>query len=383
MLGHLTKFLRKLVEEKNALREEVCSSLSPSERKQAERDYHARREPRACGLTIHTGISCSYGCTYCYITDMGFTGPPRPYPLSGRQLACALLKNPYFVPGPWGTQLAFGSVTEPFMTTTKSRSFEYMEILSELLGNPLQVSTKSYLSREDAEKISAINDKGINFLVTIITLRHYKILEPGAPPPEKRLETISNLSEAGIHVTLFLRPIIPGLTEHEIPDIIVSAKERGAKSVVAGSLRVTPRILNVFRKLGLPTNDIVKRLPRLPRNQRDQVALSESDLKKLVYAKALEYGLVPLPSACAANIVSHQQACWACKWGPCGELSKLPVVSKRDVEDILSFFNIGYEGVEIIGNTIRIGVRERGEKLKIVYHWLRTLSRREIRVFRV
>lgn len=350
------------------------------ERRRAERDYHAKREPRACGLTIHIGTSCSYGCIYCYIIDMGFTGPPKPYPLSGRQLACALLKNPFFVPGSWGTQLAFGSVTEPFMPNTKDKSLEYMEVLSNLLGNPLQVSTKSYLDRRDVEKIVGVGDKGISFLVTIITLKHYKILEPGAPSPEKRLETISNLSEAGVHVTLFLRPIIPGLTENEVSDIIINARRHGAKSVVAGSLRVTPRILDIFKRLGLVTSDIMKRLPRLPRNSRDQVTLLESDLKELVRVKALEHGLTPLPSACAANIISHQQACWACKWGPCGNTSKLPIVSKKDIEEILGFFNISYKKVEMIRNTVKISTREKREKLKIAYHWLRTLSRREIRI---
>jgi len=42
----------------------------------ARRDHHARRPPRPCGMTIHTGIGCSMGCIYCYVPDMGFMGKP-------------------------------------------------------------------------------------------------------------------------------------------------------------------------------------------------------------------------------------------------------------------------------------------------------------------
>ena len=44
--------------------------LSPEERREALRDHHAKRPPRPCGITIHTGIGCPLGCAYCYIYDM-------------------------------------------------------------------------------------------------------------------------------------------------------------------------------------------------------------------------------------------------------------------------------------------------------------------------
>ncbi|MEM4497864.1 MAG: radical SAM protein, partial [Nitrososphaerota archaeon] len=50
--------------------------LDERELEVARRDPHARRLPRPCGLTVHTGLGCKFGCLYCYIYDMGFSRAP-------------------------------------------------------------------------------------------------------------------------------------------------------------------------------------------------------------------------------------------------------------------------------------------------------------------
>ena len=138
----IEEFERKL-EVKSRLREMLGTDAGI-----AERDGHAHRIPRPCGLTIHTGLGCRFGCVYCYIYDMGFTYKPRPYRLTGLQLAYAVASNPSIALGLNGTPMAFGSITEPFMDETTHRTVEYMEAISNYLENPIQFSTKAHLGED-------------------------------------------------------------------------------------------------------------------------------------------------------------------------------------------------------------------------------------------
>ncbi|MEJ2336253.1 MAG: hypothetical protein P8Y26_11585 [Gemmatimonadales bacterium] len=52
--------------------------------------------------------------------------------------------------------------------------------------------------------------------------------EPRTSTPERRLEAIRKLAAAGIPAGVMVAPIIPGLTDHEMPDILAAAAEAGA-----------------------------------------------------------------------------------------------------------------------------------------------------------
>lgn len=297
---------------KEELKSRVSAELSESEREVAARDHHAVRPPRPCGLTIHTAIGCVFRCKYCYIYDMGFKPEVKPYPLTGIQLVYSLLSNKYFIPGSTGTYLAFGSVSEPFHPLVKDKTFEYVECVYKYLGNPVQFSTKAYLSRSDAEKLVRMSEGKISPLVTVVTLEYSDLLEPYAPKPEKRLETIRNLKEAGLKPFLFLRPIIPGLTEKEYKQVISLAKEYGAVGVVAGSLRVTKRILSELKEAGLDISEIARRLkvPLDKMKQGVQYDVIASDIKEEIEKYARKEGLVFFPAACMANLYTHSITCW-------------------------------------------------------------------------
>jgi DNA repair photolyase len=304
--------IREILEEKSRLRELLSSQLSESEKKSAERDYHAKRPPRPCGITVHTAIGCVYQCRYCYIYDMGFKIEVKPYPLRGLQLAYALLSNKYFIPGSRGTYLAIGSISEPFHPAVVNKTLEYIEVFYRYLNNPVQFSTKAYLSSQVCERLANISSKKISPLVTIVSLSESASLEPYAPNPEKRFETIRNLREAGLKPFLFLRPVIPGLTEKEYEEIIDLAVEHGAIGVVAGTLRVTRRILSELREAGLDVSAINRRLKIPVEKMRSNVQYDvyTSDIKSQVANYARRKGLVFFPSACMANLYTHNTSCW-------------------------------------------------------------------------
>jgi len=350
----LEEFQRKL-----EVAERLRCRLSDEEAKRAEKDPHARRLPRPCGLTIHTGVNCSYNCIYCYIRDMGFSGKPKPYDLSGIQLAYALAINPAVALGKEGSLLAFGSVTEPFMPESRERTMEYLSTISQELGNPIQLSTKAYLSEELAAKVKSSCRKA-SFLVTIVTLTLHEILEPGAPPPEKRYDTVKNLRGAGVHVSLFLRPILPGQSLQEFRRILEEGFKNGALGVVLGSMRVTERIVNNLRKSGFPyVEEILKRLPEKMRGNK-QITLQEADLKKEIAQLAREIGLKVYPSACAANIEAHNLSCAACRHGPCGDPENLPSFDLNSIAKLAEKFKIKISSLKFDG--FKIIIKARGDK---------------------
>jgi DNA repair photolyase len=327
--------IRGLLEEKIKLRDTVGFLLSESERVFAVRDFHAKRPPRPCGITVHTAIGCIYQCKYCYIYDMGFKREVKPYPLTGLQLVYALLSNKYFIPGLRGTYLAIGSISEPFHPLIVDKTLEYVECFYRYLNNPVQFSTKAYINRQVAVKLANLSSKRISPLVTIVTLSESRNLEPYAPSPEKRFESIRNMRETGLKPFLFLRPIIPGLTEREYKEIIDLAAEYGAIGVIAGGLRVTKRILRELREIGVDTSIIHKRLEIPVEKMREgvQYDVYTSDIKAEISDYVRHKGLLFFPSACMANLYTHNISCWKMRLMGI-ELSEKPREIK--IEDVKS-----------------------------------------------
>jgi len=72
----------------------------------------------------------------------------------------------------------------------------------------------------------------------------WRHIEPGAPPPLKRLHVLSQLSEVGIPTGVFLAPILPGITDsvESIDAVAAAAKAHGAASFGSAVLRLAPQV---------------------------------------------------------------------------------------------------------------------------------------------
>lgn len=64
------------------------------------------------------------------------------------------------------------------------------------------------------------------------------ILEPRTSQPNARLRAIEQITEAGIPVGVLLAPVIPGLTDHDMPQLLQSAKNAGVRFVGQVVLRL-------------------------------------------------------------------------------------------------------------------------------------------------
>lgn len=374
--------LVEYLELKRRVREKLSTLIPESRLKVVQRDPHTRRKPIGCGLTVHVGYGCTNRCLYCYIQDMGFSFKGvKPSPLSGLELAYALTLNPYFIPGKLGTFLAIGSITEPFHRVNVNVTLEFMRYVRLYLGNPLQFSTKMYLDIDLARKIRDSAGSNISPLVTVVTIRFSEKLEPNAPPPQLRFESIENLRRVGLKPQLFMRPVIPGITDIEAKDIVAEAKTRGVVGVVIGGFRVTKRIISRLRSVGLNVDYILAYTPKTPTGS-EQIPLNITDIRRGIVENVKEYGVILHFHACCACAFTHSVPCWNLCWirNGCTKCPnqcwiKQPSIDESSVCDLLEYMGVKFKDISV--TTDRITVHVRGKvyprELPII---LSTLTRR-------
>jgi DNA repair photolyase len=338
------------------IKKKLEKKLTPETLEQAKGDFHAWRQKCVTMLPIVSGNNCSLACSYCYIQSMApvLSGAPStqksgefafkeptPLNLSGEQLCYALLENKEIILGEYGTPLAFGHISEPFLPSLLDNTLEYFKAISTYLENPIQFSTKMFITPELAKKIkSSLKHKLVSPLVTITTLKDAKKLEPKAPPPEERFQSITNLSKAGYKVFLYLRPLIPGVVTGEIEEILKLAKKAGAAGVVGGGFRLTLPLLNRMRAAQIDVSEIANRAPNIDDKQR---YIYTKDLEDRVIKLAHDLKLVALRStkcamAYACKLPSpslywqyNKNICTKCK--PCEK--EAPKYKKSDIDKIL------------------------------------------------
>jgi DNA repair photolyase len=340
----------ELIEYKNKVMEKLRNVLTRDSIDKAIKDPHAKRRPRPCGITIHTGVGCSFICAYCYIYDMGFPAKISPYALTSLELVYSLAKNPYIVP--YRTFAAYGSVTEPFLPETREKALEYIVDVYRWLYLPSQVSTKIAIDNEIADRLKKA-EPNLSVLVSITTIEKADKLEPLAPKPLERFRGIAIASKYGLYPYLFIRPIIPSVTNKELDNIIKLGAEYNAKGIVVGSLRITKSIIQRLRSKGVDTKPILDRAPRLPKD-REQISIKINDIVLKVEKIAQDYGLKVFRTACKANVDSHNDYCSMCSFGPCGNDKKKYNIDYNDISEYLEYMNLKPLTIDIRSRYVNI-----------------------------
>jgi DNA repair photolyase len=138
--------------------------------------------------------------------------------------------------------IAMSGVTDAYQPA--ERKFQLtrrcLEVLAEF-RNPVGIITKNHLVTRDADILGEMAGYGaatVNVSITSLDPALQRILEPRAATPERRLDAIAKLTAAGVPVGVMVAPVIPGLTDHELPAILKAAAEAGARSAGFVPLRL-------------------------------------------------------------------------------------------------------------------------------------------------
>jgi len=198
---------------------------------------------------------CQHGCVYCYARPtheyLGFSaGLDFESRILVKTEAPSLLEKEIARPGWKPVPLVMSGVTDPYQPGERKLHITRgcLEVLART-RHPVAIITKSRLVERDVDLLAELahyDAAHVTLSVTTLNRRLQRALEPRAAPPEHRLEAIRTLAEAGIPVAVNVAPVIPGMTEHEIPEILSAAAEAGAGAAGYTVLRLPGAVLPLF-----------------------------------------------------------------------------------------------------------------------------------------
>src|SRR6266571_4619906 len=181
---------------------------------------------------------CEHGCIYCYARPtheyLGFsTGLDFESKIMVKTNASELLRAELESPR-WQPQtLVMSGVTDPYQPIERKLRVTRgcLEVLAKF-RNPVAIITKNRLVTRDIDilrDLATYDAVAVNISVTSLDSNLQRVLEPRTSSPQARLEAIMQLRRAGIPTGVMVAPIIPGLTDHEVPKILDACAKAGAQ----------------------------------------------------------------------------------------------------------------------------------------------------------
>ncbi len=200
---------------------------------------------------------CEFACKYCYarytheFMEMR-DGIAFEQKIFVKQHAANLLRQELKKVKP-GESIAIGTATDPYQPA--ERRFEITRAILEQLarhsGLEIGIVTKSNLIVRDVEilrRISEQNQLFVNLTITTVNTELARKLEPRAPRPDLRLETVRQLNLAGVDTGINCAPVLPEITDSpkDLEALVKAASEVRARYIWANPLFLKPCSEAVF-----------------------------------------------------------------------------------------------------------------------------------------
>jgi DNA repair photolyase len=200
---------------------------------------------------------CMHGCAYCYARPtheyLGFgTGTDFETRIVVKPHAAELLRAAFERPSWRGETIAFSGGTDCYQPLEASLRLTRacLEVCAEY-RNPVSVVTKAALIERDLDVLRRLADDGcveVMLSIPMLDPERARALEPWAAAPERRLRAIERLASAGIPVGVLVAPVIPGLSDEELPRVLEAARQAGARWAGWALLRLPGSVRAVFQE---------------------------------------------------------------------------------------------------------------------------------------
>jgi DNA repair photolyase len=200
---------------------------------------------------------CFHACAYCYARPsheyLSFgAGTDFERKIVVKTHAPALLRDAFDAPGWKGELVAFSGVTDCYQPLESSYKLTRgcLEVCAEY-RNPATIITKAPLVERDVDvlqELSCVARVGISVSIPFWDEAKARAIEPFVTTPARRMRIIERLAAAGLRVGVMVAPIIPGLNDEDIGDVLRAARNAGAMWAGSVLLRLPGPVKEVFEE---------------------------------------------------------------------------------------------------------------------------------------
>src|SRR4051812_31356311 len=200
---------------------------------------------------------CFHACAYCYARPtheyLGLgAGTDFDRKITVKPDAARLLKEAFERKSWKGELVVFSGVTDCYQPLEASYRLTRgcLEVCAGY-RNPVGIITKAPLIERDIDLLQELNRKtsvGVTVSIPIWDRQHAHAVEPYVATPQRRMQTIERLANAGIDVGVNIAPVTPGLSDADTPQILEAAHAAGARRAGFVFLRLPGSVKQVFEE---------------------------------------------------------------------------------------------------------------------------------------
>lgn len=187
--------------------------------------------------SINPYRGCEHGCIYCYARPtheyFGLSaGLDFETKIFVKEQAPELLRRELLSPK-WDVRVvSISGVTDCYQPIERKLELtrKCLQVLAEF-RNPCGVITKNHLITRDADVLVELSSQNLALAILSITTLDkdvQRVMEPRTSTPAMRLDAVEKLANRGVRVGVMVAPVVPGLTDHEMPAILKAAADAGA-----------------------------------------------------------------------------------------------------------------------------------------------------------
>lgn len=205
--------------------------------------------------TLNPYRGCEHGCIYCFARPyheyLGFScGLDFETKLVAKPDAAKLLRRELASPSWRPEPIVMSAITDIYQPIEHKMRIarQCLEVMADC-GQPVTTMTKSALVLRDTDlwvRLAGMNAGRVTITLVTLDAELAQKLEPRASTPAGRLRAIRELTAAGVPVSVNIAPIIPGLTDTELPQILKAVAEAGARRAAWVMLRLPYQIKDLF-----------------------------------------------------------------------------------------------------------------------------------------